>query len=114
MGLRKDPRVRSGEGASGEVLPEKCRCFTFQRLSATFTLLTASLHPLATSVQQVSSPHGLLGRFRHMNCSEFQRLAFATRRLALARAAPSMPTWSPMEMSSCGVRREWLPRPPQT
>ena len=38
----------------------------------------------------------------------------ATSRLVLARTAPSSPARSPTMTSSSGVRRECLPRPPQT
>jgi hypothetical protein len=39
---------------------------------------------------------------------------FATKRLPLVRACASNPTRSPSTVSSCGVRRECFPRPPQT
>ena len=39
---------------------------------------------------------------------------FATSRLTLASAAPSIPTRSPIAVSSNGVLRDCLPRPPQT
>src|SRR6202040_3377484 len=38
----------------------------------------------------------------------------ATKRLAVASAVPSKPTRSPISTSSCGVCREYFPRPPQT